>query len=595
MAYFIYNDGTQDVKVEKHPSESEEHWLGTLDQYLNLQGKGRARLVDTDDPHVREASQAIEGSSWAEGAKLKDQTDRSTALNQPPMPPGNPPTPYAPSPETQAEVSRAKGLEGASAMMGNIVQTGTDVGNALVNPYSLGKGVVQAAKMSEKPNGSAVAPPNNGQNKQEKVGDKIDMSGVMQPKPDAGTSGARGEGQPDAGAAIVKGIADTNMSNQAILLQQQNDLATEAKMRAAANAAALLDHEQKMKLERTIFSKVDQQQAAYDKASEEALALSKETVDPNRFWASRTDGQRAASILAAAFMGFGGHGQDYMSQMNALVSRDIAMQENDLDRRSKGLAKYQNDRVNMIDMFEKQGLNRLGAIQAATQFRWEQLDRDLKVMSLNTQSMEKSEGVKQLGFGLAAQVDNAKQKRAKGMLENANLAAQIELNRSRAAKESAGGPGATVTKPEEHLNNLENGLAQVRELRKHFNENLTGVGNGVSGLVDKTAQGLFDNEASRWNSAIPSIVQDTEMNLNTRVTGYGTVLRTKGFPTAGERKGIANAKFDALEREYSDKIKALKKGGMSAPVTQNQNTQPASPVYPGDVGATSYNYGSLGD
>lgn len=78
-------------------------------------------------------------------------------------------------------------------------------------------------------------------------------------------------------------------------------------------------------------------EAARVKVVEEARRAAAEPTDPNRFWNNKSDGQKAAAIIAGALFGFTGQGMNWLQRIDGLIENDMKAQMADRASKVQGL------------------------------------------------------------------------------------------------------------------------------------------------------------------------------------------------------------------------------------------------------------------
>ena len=115
----------------------------------------------------------------------------------------------------------------------------------------------------------------------------------------------------------------------------------------------------------------------------QVLDLSKQSIDPNRFWNNKSDGQKAAAVIAGALFGFTGQGMQWLQRLDSLVEQDIQAQASDLQRKRGALSDAANMQNNLIAMAEAQGLRGKQAYDAAVATAKENLADQLLLNAKN--------------------------------------------------------------------------------------------------------------------------------------------------------------------------------------------------------------------
>lgn len=71
--------------------------------------------------------------------------------------------------------------------------------------------------------------------------------------------------------------------------------------------------------------------------AQQAREAAQNPIDPNRFWNNKSDGQKAAAVIAGALFGFTGQGMQWLQRLDGLVENDNKLQAQDRASRVQGL------------------------------------------------------------------------------------------------------------------------------------------------------------------------------------------------------------------------------------------------------------------
>lgn len=154
---------------------------------------------------------------------------------------------------------------------------------------------------------------------------------------------------------------------------------------------------------------MERQRRAQLKIAEAAEDVARsEEIDPGRFWASRTDGQKVAIILGMVFSGLGG--ADPMGQINQSINRDIQAQRDEHARlhgvfgvRQQEAGEARNLYQQMLDEFGTQE----GAEAAIRVARWQALKQQAATMEAKHGTLEAKIRGEALGEQIDAQIAQA--------------------------------------------------------------------------------------------------------------------------------------------------------------------------------------------
>lgn len=133
------------------------------------------------------------------------------------------------------------------------------------------------------------------------------------------------------------GIENAKERVAAIDIMQEGVVREAAKREKLAMAEAA--EQSRLASEAKLFGVREMQrlEGARMKVVEEARRAAAEPTDPNRFWNNKTDGQKAAGIIAAALFGFTGQGMNWLNRVDALVENDMRAQMADRASKVQGL------------------------------------------------------------------------------------------------------------------------------------------------------------------------------------------------------------------------------------------------------------------
>lgn len=209
---------------------------------------------------------------------------------------------------------------------------------------------------------------------------------------------------------------------------------------------------------------------------QQVLAASKESVDPNRYWNNKNEGQKAAAVIAGALFGFTGQGMQWLQRIDSLVEQDMQAQAADLNRKRGYLQDASALQNNLVAMAEAKGLRGKQAYDAAMAVAKENLANQIQMNAMNYAQPELRVKAEQMALavrqGAAKDImsyqrqaqNDAMDRRVKmaqiNHLEAQSYAARIAAN----AKESGKG-GETPPGIRTELAKIDAGLAAVKEAR----------------------------------------------------------------------------------------------------------------------------------
>ncbi len=93
--------------------------------------------------------------------------------------------------------------------------------------------------------------------------------------------------------------------------------------------------------------------------------MERQAPDPNRYWANKDAGQKAAAIIAGALFGATGQGMQWLSRLDSLVKQDIEQQAAELNRKEGLVGRQISSQNNLIAMAKEKGLSNREAFSAA--------------------------------------------------------------------------------------------------------------------------------------------------------------------------------------------------------------------------------------
>ena len=115
---------------------------------------------------------------------------------------------------------------------------------------------------------------------------------------------------------------------------------------------------------------------------QQTIELSKQEIDPNRFWNNKSDGQKAAAVIAGALFGFTGQGMQWLQRLDGLVAQDMQAQAQDLQRKRGLLSDATGLQNNLIAQAEAKGLRGAAAYKAATIAQKENLASNIEMNAM---------------------------------------------------------------------------------------------------------------------------------------------------------------------------------------------------------------------
>ena len=258
-------------------------------------------------------------------------------------------------------------------------------------------------------------------------------------------------------------------------------------------------------------SKMDEYERSQVDIRNQMLEHAKSAVDPNRYWANKDAGQRAAAVIAGALFGFTGQGMQWLQRLDGLVAQDIQAQAADLANRGQMLQSAAGQNKNLIAELRARGVEGAAAYHSAMGMMKESLANQIEIMKLNTSS----ESSRLVMDEKIAQVlaDSAKDLEKGRQVQQAH-AKDMELKTAQAQKlraeaKSAGGPGGGAPLPIAAVNKvaaIDDSLGKLKELkaafaRIHGTDEKQGFWEGV-GRVAKTKVPFAANAEKKYNAQV---------------------------------------------------------------------------------------------
>lgn len=157
--------------------------------------------------------------------------------------------------------------------------------------------------------------------------------------------------------ALAAGAASADIESKA--LQDKADL-------AAKQERDLLDAEKRAAEIQTIKAeRMRKAEVGLASLQSRLAELEQQSIDPNRFWNNKSDGQKAMAVVAGALFGFTGQGMQWLQRLDSLVEQDIQTQFADFKRKEATLGKQVDIQNNIIALARQQGLDDTEALNAA--------------------------------------------------------------------------------------------------------------------------------------------------------------------------------------------------------------------------------------
>lgn len=139
-------------------------------------------------------------------------------------------------------------------------------------------------------------------------------------------------------------------------------------------------------------------ETARAKVMEEARRAAAEPTDPNRFWNNKSEGQKAAAVIAGALFGFTGQGMQWLQRLDSLVEGDMRAQMADRTSKVQGLQAEAASLGEAGQRAMQEGATLAEAQLIEKQGRMEGLKTFLEMTAMQTQNLEvKRRSIEMLG------------------------------------------------------------------------------------------------------------------------------------------------------------------------------------------------------
>lgn len=241
-----------------------------------------------------------------------------------------------------------------------------------------------------------------------------------------------------------------------------------AQMRIAARADTLKKQEALAAEEKAAQMRLREEEnklnAAYQSTLDEVTQRMK--LDPSHFWNSRSDGQKAMTVIGAFLAGIGG--KDPAGTINQLVQRDLSVQRENYEMaREAGKMKLAGI-DNMYGRLRQRGLDERQAFSAAKAAMTEGLAMQMDDIADRVADPVAKAKAQMASANLRMTVAKAKEDAAMGAAQRAHMANQDAMRRfelglkAGEAGEKKKGLQATLAK---EVEGLRDALASVRQMK----------------------------------------------------------------------------------------------------------------------------------
>jgi|688.fasta_scaffold41457_4 hypothetical protein len=362
-----------------------------------------------------------------------------------------------------------------------------------------------------------------------------------------------------------------NMANALVADQQSNLLSQKASLirQQQDESAALAARQAAMESARA--ERMKRGEAGLMKLQSRLADLESQSPDPNRFWNNKSDGQKAAAVIAGALFGFTGQGMQWLQRLDGLVESDIQQQAQELQRKGGLLNKQIDVQNNLVAMARQQGLDESESISAARIA----MTNKYALMFEQAAATTGSEAVKAQALANAGVL---RQKMAQDMMDmkvKTNEAAQkAALNAAHidhlrmqtfaiGAKAAGDARESQTFKPaqQERISEMLSLGKKIGEMHGKWKEQ---AGSPFSPLTSNLGLGMQVTDASKWKGSTQKFFAQTigKPLEGGRMTDADFPKYLEGFiPSATDTTGAAENKTKNLIKyavdRYTDELRSL--------------------------------------
>lgn len=265
-------------------------------------------------------------------------------------------------------------------------------------------------------------------------------------------------------AGILKAQVDNERLNQTVLERDRvMKAAAEQEQRRLAAENAMADH-------------MKQGEFALNDLKQQVLDAGNQKIDPNRYWANKSDGQKFAAVLAGAAFGFTGQGMQWLQRLDGLVENDIRAQQADIANKRGSLNDAIGVQKNLIEMGRMRGLSEIESVKAARAAMYQDAAFRLDLIADTAAASDpaRAANVLQMKADVLAKSAKAGEELFKSRMDAAYKMGSLALQqREMTWKEqmgAAGGKGDELDKFDpaliKRLSEIDKGLAAAEEARK---------------------------------------------------------------------------------------------------------------------------------
>ncbi len=299
--------------------------------------------------------------------------------------------------------------------------------------------------------------------------------------------------------------------------------------------------------------------------------LESQSPDPNRFWNNKSDGQKAAAVIAGALFGFTGQGMQWLQRLDSLVAQDVEQQAAELRRREGLVGKQIDVQNNLVALARQQGLDEIESVNAARMMMKEKYALQLEAVAASTGSeMVKAGALEKAAALRAGYVKDerdftlrAKSEAASNALKYAQaqrMRAEAEESYLKMTQAAAGGKPKSLTelKPgqQERLADLLTLGKKIGEMKSEYDKK---AGSFYSPVAAQLGLGMQATEASKWKGSSQKFYAQTIGTTleGGKLTDADFSKYSEGFiPSASDTSGAAKNKTENLIKYAVDKYRS---------------------------------------
>lgn len=319
--------------------------------------------------------------------------------------------------------------------------------------------------------------------------------------------------QAERDALASRKKAELEQHGQILKMQQENLSKTQQLM------------DERNTLVTTHQTEMQRQNSALAQLQAQVLDAGKVKVDPNHYWSTKSGGQKAMSVLAAACFGFAGKGMDYLQRLDSLVEQDIRAQQANIENQKSTLGAAVGIQNNIMANARAQGLDALAAKDAAYAMHWQNLQQQLEVLREGSPAQMQAK-FEEMSAALATKSADANQKlkasMEKAASDKALTAAQVAHLRAQsyatrvgadasmlAASQKGRGKEKVTAEIANKASLFQQALDLTADLKKLRTENFKGLKDKVTGKLGEIPYagglGYASPERARYETLVKTL------------------------------------------------------------------------------------------